>query len=90
MLYNVTASRGTRATFCTPAVPAHLSGHATPQGLVKPDKAALRDALPPQWRKALDRVATEFWFDAYDNGKPAYLTLHFPHAESVTLVATLV
>ena len=89
MLYNITASRGTRQIFCVRAVPpTGIVGHWTGEEILTPDTTALREALPHYWRKALDRSSGNFWFDRANN-ECCHLTLHFPRADSVTLVATL-
>lgn len=58
-----------------PAVQAMLVGHYENGNAYKPDREAVRAALPAMYRKAFDRDGA-FWYDNDDNTKAAYSTLH--------------
>jgi hypothetical protein len=59
-----------------PSTPAPgMIGHIGPLGLVNPDPAAVRAALPYRFRKAFDRAGPYFWYDKYARVGPAVLRL---------------
>lgn len=81
-LYDVRVcpGEGTKWTHCLCVHPirADLAGHLDPitSELIRPDDAALREALPHYWRKAFDRTRGRFWFpDTGDANRLASLTL---------------
>lgn len=78
LLYSIHLSRHVKGFGkpCVRAVPTPaVSGHfdTETKAIVQPDKAAVRQALPPYWRKAFDRAL--IWFPK-DGDKPAHATLN--------------
>ena len=58
-----------------PATPTQgITGHIGRYGLVVPDRASLRAALPYRLRKALDRCGG-FWFDQSNDKSAAHMDL---------------